>query len=128
MHAHCPTCGHHVSEELTFDEGAANVSYKGQTVHLSPAKIEILQALAKVGKRGMKKMDLWLNLYELRPDCDVPDYKIIDVHICQMRNILSRHQFPLDLDTTWGGHVTLVFDRVPGKSGTRKMTPSEARV
>lgn len=128
MHAHCPTCGHDMPDEITIDWAKANVIYRGKVVHLTPQKITMLEYIIDAGARGITKGAIHDGIYGDRPDCDAAESKIIDVYVCQIRNAFHKAGIEVDFKSSMG-RLSLVYGKTPLPSGQRReYSKVEARV
>jgi DNA-binding response OmpR family regulator len=71
---------------------------------LSPTEEQMLGML--LTRNIMSREGLFVSLYGGRPDCDHPDVKIIDVHICHMRRKLGAYDVTIETRRAHGYYLT----------------------
>ncbi|MEW9304521.1 winged helix-turn-helix domain-containing protein [Labrys neptuniae] len=83
-----------------IDADQSLVTYGGTTIRLSPNHFILFDTLAKAYPRIVTRDQIYDSLYALRPDCDWPELKIIDVMICKVRPQLA--PIGMTIETAWG--------------------------
>lgn len=78
---------------------------------LSPSLIRVLEAL--LGSRGtLTKENYDLLLYSDRHDGEIPDPKIVDVHVHKLRKAFKKVGVPIEIITLWGNGYQMPTDSI----------------
>ena len=108
----CPCCGAPIEpDRVILDEATQSLAMSGSIIVFSKQEFVILETLIQSRPRVVSRDAIYDALYGLLPDCDGPELKIIDTHICKIRKKIAA--VDLVIETRWGIGYALV---VPPKA------------
>lgn len=105
--------GRPADANIQIDRVRGLVSRGGKSAPLTPKQIDIIEILLSAYPKPVTTGDLYDGLYALRPECDWPEVKIIDVMICHARRRFALNGVAIDVVSDWGGRRGLVVGTVP---------------
>lgn len=122
----CPTCGHPVGDfcGIVLDHDAQMVRFRGASVRLTKTEIAYFLPLYERPARAVDKGAIYDSVYQLRPDCDQPGMKIVDVMICKLRRKLKH--LGIEIETYWGMGYALKEPIIEIESARHPPTCGEA--
>jgi DNA-binding response OmpR family regulator len=110
----CPTCGGEMKSKhgVAVDASLLTVAAGGVRVKLRPMEFKLVELLVRRAPRALNREVLWHALYGDRPDCDMPDNKVLDVHLAHVRRKFEATGMPLEIvNIPWTGWSLVVVDR-----------------
>lgn len=120
--------------EALLGVGWDDIASYRNALRLTVDQAKILGLLAKRNVTVTRDA-IYTVLYGARPDCDQPDMKIIDVHVCKLRKPLRR--VGVEIQSDWGmGYYLLAADKrklrdqvaLAAANGGKSVSGSPARI
>lgn len=97
---------------ITIDRGLNRITREGfGTANLEPRQCEIMELLIGRAGRPISRWGIFDSLYGAMPDCDQPEPKIIDVHICKLRHRVCA--LGLSIICYWGQGYAIKLEDAP---------------
>jgi len=97
----CPCCGGAVDPlAVLIDSENGWISFAGQSARLSRTHFDVVLVLLKSYPNVTTRENLYDSVYGMRPDCDWPEIKTLDVLIHKVRQLIA--PVGLKIETVWG--------------------------
>jgi len=107
---HCPHCGRglHRRDEIETDSSARLVCWRDEIAQLTPKQFEIFDLLFRRRPRAVTLQAIYDHIYQLRDADSLPQPKILDVHICNLRKAIAA--LPVGIESVRAAGYRLVVD------------------
>ena len=86
----------------SIDRGSGTLTLDGQSIGLTRTEQAVLDRLMRSEGRVVSRSCLFDTLYASKPECEIPDDRIIDVFICKLRAKATRIGAGAMIETAWG--------------------------
>jgi len=116
MNTTCERCGQSVPGYggIAFDPETGVVRFGADSVYLTNSERQVFGLLFRRSGAVVNRYALYDHLYSLKPECDWPDVKVVDVYVHKIRRKLRA--LGIEIRTHWGvGYAVMPPQATAGK-------------